>query len=140
MSVLNWPNAIAHVDADCFYASCEQLRRPDLYGKTGTSNDAVDAWFAGFQPGLVAVVWIGYDQPRGLGDRETGGGLALPVWIDFMAVALKNQPVRELLPVDGLIQNHGDWSFEEFAGEAGIRTLGLDAAPSLPAAASAPAF
>ncbi|WP_310386264.1 PBP1A family penicillin-binding protein [Roseateles sp.] len=115
-----------------------QLRRPDLYGKTGTSNDAVDAWFAGFQPGLVAVVWIGYDQPRGLGDRETGGGLALPVWIDFMAVALKNQPVRELLAGDGLVQDHGDWSFEEFAGEAGIRTLGLDAAPSLPA--SAPAF
>ncbi|MBT9494030.1 MAG: PBP1A family penicillin-binding protein [Paucibacter sp.] len=117
-----------------------QLRRPDLYGKTGTSNDAVDAWFAGFQPGLVAVVWIGYDQPRGLGDRESGGGLALPVWIDFMAVALKNQPVREILAVDGLIQDHGDWSFEEFAGEAGIRTLGLDAVPSQPASAPAPAL
>ncbi|MEJ6004475.1 PBP1A family penicillin-binding protein [Paucibacter sp. AS339] len=106
------------------------LKRPDLYGKTGTTNDAVDAWFAGFQPGLAAVVWIGYDQPRPLGDRETGGGLALPVWIDYMSVALRNQPVRELTPVDGLVHSGGDWSFEEFAGDAGIRTLGLEAGNS----------
>ena len=110
-----------------------QLRRPDLYGKTGTTNDSVDAWFAGFQPGLAAVVWIGYDQPRGLGDRESGGGLALPVWIDFMSVALKNQPVREIAPVDGVIQVDGDWRFEEFAGEAGVKTLGMDAPTQPPA-------
>jgi penicillin-binding protein 1A len=115
-----------------------QLRRPDLYGKTGTTNDAVDAWFAGFQPGLAAVVWIGYDQPRGLGDRETGGGLALPVWIDYMAVALKNQPVREIAPVDGLVYRNGDWSFEEFAGEAGIKSLGLEPNPTPSTAASTP--
>jgi penicillin-binding protein 1A len=59
-------------------AGAGHLKRPDLYGKTGTTNDSMDAWFAGFQPGLVAVVWIGYDNPRKLGDRETGGGLALP--------------------------------------------------------------
>ncbi|MFY7866812.1 penicillin-binding protein 1A [Roseateles sp.] len=110
------------------------LKRPDLYGKTGTTNDAVDAWFAGFQPGLVAVVWVGHDQPRPLGDRETGGGLALPVWIDFMSVALKHQPVREIAPVEGLIHSGSDWSFEEFAGEAGIKSLGLDAAQPSPAA------
>lgn len=103
-----------------------QLKRPDLYGKTGTTNDAFDAWFAGFQPGLAAVVWIGYDQPKSLGDRETGGGLALPVWIDYMSVALKGKPVREIAPVDGLIRWNDDWSFEEYAGEAGVRTLGLD--------------
>ncbi|MDC8773080.1 penicillin-binding protein 1A [Roseateles albus] len=115
-----------------------QLRRPDLYGKTGTTNEAVDAWFAGFQPGLAAVVWIGYDQPRGLGERETGGGLALPVWIEYMAVALKNQAVREIAPVDGLVHSNGDWSFDEFAGEAGIKTLGLEPVlPTIPAAASA---
>src|SRR5256885_7059015 len=51
------------------------LKRPDLYGKTGTTNDSVDAWFAGFQPTLAAVSWIGYDTPRNLGSRETGGGL-----------------------------------------------------------------
>jgi len=103
------------------------LKRPDLYGKTGTTNDSVDAWFAGFQPSLAAVVWIGYDQPRGLGDRESGGGLALPVWIDAMGVALRNVPVREIQPPEeGLVMSNGDWSFTEFAGEAGLRTLGLD--------------
>ncbi|MCV2352192.1 penicillin-binding protein 1A [Paucibacter sp. Y2R2-4] len=119
------------------------LKRPDLYGKTGTTNDAVDAWFAGFQPNLAAVVWIGYDQPRPLGDRETGGGLALPVWIDTMSVALKHQPVRELQPVDGLVHSAQDWSFEEFAGDAGVRALGLEAGatPVLgQAGPSSPAF
>lgn len=117
-----------------------QLKRPDIYGKTGTTNESVDAWFAGFQPSLAAVVWIGYDQPRGLGDRESGGGLALPVWIDYMAVALKGQPVREIAPVAGLVQSNGDWSFEEFAGDAGVRTLGMDAAPSTPTTPPAPAL
>ncbi|MCV2365599.1 PBP1A family penicillin-binding protein [Paucibacter sp. DJ1R-11] len=116
------------------------LRRPDLYGKTGTTNDAVDAWFAGFQPSLATVVWIGYDQPRSLGDRESGGGLALPVWIDFMSVALRNKPVQEIAPpAEGLLRGaNGDWSFEEFAGEAGIRAIGHDGTASLspPSAAS----
>ena len=60
------------------------LKRPDLYGKTGTTNDSMDTWFAGYHPTLAAVTWIGYDTPRKLGDRETGGGLSLPVWIRFM--------------------------------------------------------
>jgi membrane peptidoglycan carboxypeptidase len=70
------------------------LKRNDLFGKTGTTNDSFDAWFAGFpaDPGLVAVVWIGYDHPRKLGDRETGGGLALPVWIEYMQTALRGRP------------------------------------------------
>ncbi len=71
------------------------LKRPDLYGKTGTTNDSVDAWFAGFQPSIAAVTWIGYDTPRNLGSRETGGGLSLPVWINFMDKALKGVPVTE---------------------------------------------
>ena len=69
------------------------LKRPDVYGKTGTTNDSMDAWFAGFHPTLTAVTWIGYDTPRKLGDRETGGGLSLPVWISFMENALKGVPV-----------------------------------------------
>ena len=112
------------------------LKRPDLYGKTGTTNDAVDAWFAGFQPNLAAVVWIGYDQPRPLGDRETGGGLALPVWIETMSVALRQQAVRELQPVDGLVHSGADWSFEEFAGEAGIKALGMESAAPMGAGPS----
>ena len=71
------------------------LKRPDLYGKTGTTNDSLDAWFAGFQPTMTAVAWMGYDTPRKLGDRETGGGLSLPIWISFMETAIKGVPVTE---------------------------------------------
>ncbi len=102
------------------------LGRGDIFGKTGTTNDSMDAWFAGFHPSLVAVVWIGYDTPRKLGDRETGGGLALPVWIEYMAYALKGVPVRELTPPEGVTQADGDWSFEEFSHGAGVRSLGLE--------------
>ena len=102
------------------------LGRGDIFGKTGTTNDAMDAWFAGFQPNLVAVVWIGYDTPKKLGDRETGGGLALPVWIEYMSHALKGVPVQELTPPEGVTQVDGDWAFEEFSRGAGVRTLGLE--------------
>jgi penicillin-binding protein 1A len=70
------------------------LKRPDIYGKTGTTNDAVDAWFAGFQPSVVAVVWMGYDDPRSLGSRESGGGASLPIWISYMDQVLRNVPVH----------------------------------------------
>jgi penicillin-binding protein 1A len=69
-----------------------QLGRKDLAGKTGTTNDSIDAWFCGFHPTLVGIAWIGYDQPRSLGDRETGGGAALPIWMDYMAKVLKDVP------------------------------------------------
>ena len=102
------------------------LKRPDLYGKTGTTNDSMDAWFAGFQPTLAAVVWIGYDNPRKLGDRETGGGLALPVWIAFMEHALKGVPVQELAAPEGVVLAGSHWSFEEFAQGRGVRSVGLE--------------
>jgi len=102
------------------------LKRPDLYGKTGTTNDSMDAWFAGFQPTLAAVVWIGYDNPKKLGSRETGGGLSLPVWIEFMAQALKGVPVTEPEVPAGVVNVAGEWFFEEFAGKAGVSTLGAD--------------
>ena len=101
------------------------LKRPDLYGKTGTTNDSMDAWFAGFQPTLAAVTWIGYDTPRKLGDRETGGGLSLPVWIRFMEHALKNVPVMEPEAPEGVIHSGGEWFFDEYAKGAGISSLGL---------------
>jgi penicillin-binding protein 1A len=103
-----------------------ELKRSDLYGKTGTTNDSLDAWFCGYQPTLTAVVWIGYDTPRKLGERETGGALALPVWIDFMKHALKGVPVQELSPPEGVILEDGDWRYEEFAGGAGVTSLGLE--------------
>ena len=102
------------------------LGRGDIYGKTGTTNDSMDAWFAGFHPTRVAVVWIGYDTPRKLGDRETGGGLALPVWIEFMAHALKGVPQQEFAPPDGVVFADGDWSFTEFSSGAGVRSLGME--------------
>ncbi|MFM2066013.1 MAG: hypothetical protein RLZZ584_922 [Pseudomonadota bacterium] len=102
------------------------LKRPDLYGKTGTTNDSMDAWFAGYTPSLTAVVWIGYDQPRKLGDRETGGGLALPVWIDYMGYALKGVGVSEPEPPEGLVHQGGEWFFEENTRGNGIASLGLE--------------
>jgi penicillin-binding protein 1A len=102
------------------------LKRPDLYGKTGTTNDSMDAWFAGYQPTLAAVVWIGYDTPRKLGDRETGGGLALPVWIELMQYALKGVPVQEIAPPEGVLQSGPYWMFDEFAHGAGISSVGLE--------------
>jgi penicillin-binding protein 1A len=102
------------------------LKRPDLYGKTGTTNDSMDAWFAGFQPSLAAVTWIGYDTPRKLGDRETGGGLSLPVWIRFMEQALKNVPVMEPSAPEGITNSGGEWYYNEYVKGAGISSVGLD--------------
>ena len=102
------------------------LKRPDLYGKTGTTNDSMDVWFAGFHPTLTAIVWIGYDTPRKLGDRETGGGLSLPVWIEFMQHALRNVPVQEYKAPEGVVNVGGYWMYEEFAHGNGVASLGLD--------------
>lgn len=77
------------------------LGRNDLAGKTGTTNDQLDAWFNGFHPELVAVSWVGFDRPRSLGRYETGGRAALPMWIDFMEVALQGLPESPLeQPID----------------------------------------
>lgn len=102
------------------------LKRPDIYGKTGTTNDAVDAWFAGFQPTLAAITWIGYDTPRNLGSRETGGGLSLPIWISFMQHALKDVPVATYPVPPGVVNMGGEWFYEEYAGGTGVTALGMN--------------
>jgi len=119
------------------------LRRGDLYGKTGTTNDAVDAWFAGFRPvspqaahgpGVVAVAWMGYDEPRSLGERESGGGLALPIWIEALAPVLRGvlvQGAPELLP--GLVAAATDWRYEEWAAGGLAIHLPARADASVPA-------
>jgi penicillin-binding protein 1A len=92
-----------------------QLKRPDVYGKTGTTDNVVDAWFAGYHPTLATAVWMGYDKPRSLGDRESGARLALPIWIDYMAAALKNVhvvPPHE--PPAGLSRVNDDWLYSEW--------------------------
>jgi penicillin-binding protein 1A len=105
------------------------LKRVDLYGKTGTTNDSIDTWFAGYQPTLTAIVWMGYDNPRSLGDRETGGGLSLPVWISFMETALKGVAVTEPAAPQGVVNVGGEWYFEEYARGNGVGSLGLGTSP-----------
>jgi penicillin-binding protein 1A len=107
-----------------------KLGRPDLAGKTGTTNDHHDAWFAGFQPTRVAVAWMGYDKPHPLGSGETGGGTALPIWVRYMEEALRDTPVSsfampagvvviEIDPVSGISVEPGkgvnEYFFQEFA-------------------------
>ncbi|MDO9072874.1 MAG: PBP1A family penicillin-binding protein [Rubrivivax sp.] len=117
------------------------LKRPDLYGKTGTTNDAVDAWFAGWAPGVVGVAWMGYDDPRSLGEGESGGGLALPIWIDSMARALRGVPVQALTPPEGVVAVGDDWRFAEFAEGGFVTRVGapvtITSDPALPASAAA---
>jgi penicillin-binding protein 1A len=78
------------------------LKRGDLAGKTGTTNEYVDAWFCGYQASLVGIAWVGYDQPRKLGSGETGGAAALPIWINYMAKALVGVPEHQVNVPDGL--------------------------------------
>lgn len=113
------------------------LKRPDLYGKTGTTNDSIDTWFNGFHQTLVAIVWMGYDNPRSLGDRETGGGLSLPVWVNFMETALKGVPLMEPSAPQGVVNVGGEWYFEEYARGNGVGALGLTAGPTVEPAAPA---
>lgn len=111
-------------------AAQAQLKRPDLYGKTGTTNDAVDAWFAGFHPSRVAVAWIGHGEPRSLGVGESGGGLALPAWIGYMARVLQGVPVQLPEPPPGLARNpvgFGDWRYAERLDGGTVERIDLEA-------------
>lgn len=107
-----------------------RLKRPDIYGKTGTTNDAVDAWFAGFQPRLVAVVWMGHsDTARSLGGRESGSALALPIWIDYMTTALNGVPVQGLDVPPGVQRLDDEWIYEEWLGGGQVAHLRADGSP-----------
>jgi penicillin-binding protein 1A len=80
-----------------------QLKRTDLAGKTGTTNDRRDAWFCGFNSSLVGTAWVGFDQERSLGPGEEGSRTALPMWIYFMAEALKGVPEQKRIAPPGLV-------------------------------------
>lgn len=99
------------------------LKRNDIAGKTGTTNDSMDAWFAGYQAKIVGIAWIGYDQPRNLGNRETGGGLALPIWISYMQRALRDAPIMERPVPNGIIQAEGDYFYVENPPNSALRHL-----------------
>ena len=79
------------------------LKRQDLAGKTGTTNEYVDAWFCGYQMTVSACAWVGFDQPKKLGDKETGGAAALPIWIGYMGRALKDVPMQISEMPEGLV-------------------------------------
>ena len=101
------------------------LKRTDLAGKTGTTNDSIDAWFAGYQPNLVGIAWIGFDQPKSRGSRETGGGIALPIWINFMQKALKDVPNEERAVPEGVVQSNGDYHYVENSPGSGVSSIGI---------------
>jgi penicillin-binding protein 1A len=107
-----------------------RLGRPDLAGKTGTSSDAVDGWFAGYGGGIVAVSWMGYDDSRSLGGKEFGATVALPIWIDYMKVAMASRPPQERPVPAGLTQVDGEWLYDEFTGDAARHTLDMDDTPA----------
>ncbi|MCU6432201.1 penicillin-binding protein 1A [Undibacterium sp. Jales W-56] len=102
------------------------LKRPDIAGKTGTTNDSFDAWFAGYQAKLVGIAWIGFDQPKNLGNKETGGGLALPIWIGYMQRALKDIPVEERPVPNGIISANGDFYYAENPPGIAIQSLEVE--------------
>ena len=100
------------------------LKRRDVYGKTGTTDNAFDAWFTGYHATLATAVWMGYDTPRSLGNRESGSRAALPIWIDYMGAALKGVPETPLGPVpNGLIRENDDWLYAEWKNGGSVASI-----------------
>jgi penicillin-binding protein 1A len=123
-------------------AATKELGRSDIAGKTGTTSDAVDGWFSGYGGNVVAVAWMGYDDPKSLGGREFGATLALPIWIDYMRVALAKRPQDERAQPEGIVRENDDWVYAEFAESPTFGGIDLDqqpaAAPEAPADPNAP--
>jgi penicillin-binding protein 1A len=110
-------------------AGTNVLHRDDLQGKTGTTNDAKDGWFAGYQRSLVAVAWMGYDQPKSLGSREFGAQLALPIWVEYMQHALRGVPQQEPAVPDGVTTLDGELYYSDMTpGNGFVSSIGLDSA------------
>lgn len=118
-------------------AKAMALKRTDLAGKTGTTNDSHDAWFAGYSPHITAITWVGFDQPHKLGERETGGGLALPIWMAYMARALAGVPEQPVVMPEGVVDVGGEFYFAETRPGQGVSSVGLS--DERPASGEAPA-
>jgi len=109
-------------------AGTNVLHRSDLSGKTGTTNDAKDGWFAGYQPTLVAVAWMGYDQPKSLGSREFGAQLALPIWVDYMGRALRGVPQVQMPMPEGVTTIGGELYYADMTPGSGfVASIGTGA-------------
>ncbi len=115
------------------------LKRSDIGGKTGTTNEQKDLWFSGFNPDIQTTVWVGFDQPKTLGRWEYGANVALPIWIDFMKIALKGKPERHLPQPPGIVTvrintktgrlarpNDTDSAFEIFRSENVPKASSMD--------------
>ncbi|MGE8678804.1 MAG: penicillin-binding protein 1A [Achromobacter marplatensis] len=108
------------------------LKRNDVGGKTGTTNEAVDVWFSGFTPALATTVWMGFDQPKSLGTNEFGSGLALSTWLDYMQPVLKGVPDAKQAPrPDGLLVENGEYYFSEFPPGQAVASLDLSSGDAL---------
>ncbi|WMD22906.1 PBP1A family penicillin-binding protein [Achromobacter seleniivolatilans] len=108
------------------------LKRNDIGGKTGTTNEAVDVWFSGFTPNLATTVWMGFDQPKSLGTNEFGSGLALSTWLDYMQPVLKGVPETKPVPrPDGLLVDNGEYYFSEFPPGQSVASLDLSSGDAL---------
>jgi penicillin-binding protein 1A len=110
----------------------KKLNRHDIAGKTGTTSDAMDGWFAGYGANVVGVAWMGYDEPKSLGGREFGATLAMPIWIDYMRVALAKRPEQERKAPEGVVRQDDDWLYTEYAGSSDFKAIDVEAAPAVP--------
>jgi len=118
-------------------AGTNVLHRSDLAGKTGTTNDAKDGWFAGYQPTLVAVAWMGYDQPKSLGSREFGAQLALPIWVEYMGRALRGVPDQPMpMPQDVASIDGEVYLADKVPGNGFVASIGMDSGTALAGGAS----
>nr|WP_229483266.1 PBP1A family penicillin-binding protein [Massilia horti] len=112
----------------------EQLGRGDIAGKTGTTSDAMDGWFAGYSGTEVAVAWMGYDDPKSLGGKEFGSTLALPIWIDYMRVALAKRPEYQRETPEGVVHDT-DWVYAKFLESPEFKTIDIEQGPETEAPA-----
>ena len=123
------------VDRGTGAAAHRALRRNDIAGKTGTTNDAVDGWFAGYAGSVVTVTWMGYDDNRSLGAREFGATTALPIWTGYMQARMDGVPEAAFPQPDDVVRDGNDLAYREFVeGGHGIASLGFPAGqPATPA-------
>lgn len=109
-----------------------KLARRDIAGKTGTTSDSMDGWFAGYGANVVGVAWMGYDEPKSLGGREFGATLAMPIWIDYMRVALAKRPEQERKTPEGVVRQDDDWIYAEYAGTTEFKAIDVEAKAVVP--------
>lgn len=118
-------NAVASDRGATAARAYRELKRSDIGGKTGTTNNAHDAWFAGYAGKLTAVGWMGYDQMRPLGSSETGGGLVLPIWLGYMKQVLKDEPIYRRRQPSSVVLINGTYYYADSVDQS-VRDVPLN--------------